>query len=82
MHKYLYSISNKATIINSEIRISAIRAQVAGGRQAADGRWQMADGRWQMADGQNINKVSNAIHLLFDINYPSFPNLFKEHQYP
>jgi len=58
MHKYFYSISNKVTIANKEIRISAIRAQGAG--------------------GQNVNKVSNAIHLRFDINSSSLPNLFKE----
>ena len=58
MHKYFYSISNKVTISNEEIRISAIRAQGAG--------------------GQNVNKVSNAIHLRFDINSSSLPDLFKE----
>ncbi len=58
MHKYFYSISNKVTIANKEIRISAIRAQGAG--------------------GQNVNKVSNAIHLRFDINSSSLPDLFKE----
>jgi len=58
MHNYFYSISNKVTISNEEIRISAIRAQGAG--------------------GQNVNKVSNAIHLRFDINSSSLPDLFKE----
>jgi len=58
MHKYFYSISNKVTISNEEIRISAIRAQGAG--------------------GQKVNKVSNAIHLRFDINSSSLPDLFKE----
>ena len=58
MHKYFYSISNKFTIANKEIRISTIRAQGAG--------------------GQNVNKVSNAIHLRFDINSSSLPDLFKE----
>ena len=58
MNKFLYSISNKVTIANKEIKISAIRAQGAG--------------------GQNVNKVSNAIHLRFDINSSSLPDLFKE----
>ncbi len=51
-------ISNKITIANSEIGISAIRAQGAG--------------------GQNVNKVSSAIHLRFDISASSLPDLFKE----
>ena len=45
-------------ITNNEIKISAIRAQGAG--------------------GQNVNKVSNAIHLRFDINSSSLPDLLKE----
>ena len=51
-------ISNKITIANSEIGISAIRAQGAG--------------------GQNVNKVSSAIHLRFDIGASSLPDLYKE----
>ena len=59
MHKYsLYPITSKVTIANDEIKISAIRAQGAG--------------------GQNVNKVSNAIHLRFDINSSSLPALLKE----
>jgi ribosome-associated protein len=59
MHKNIIPpIPNKITITNNEIKISAIRAQGAG--------------------GQNVNKVSNAIHLRFDINTSSLPNLLKE----
>ncbi len=59
MHKCaLHPITSKVAIANNEIRISAIRAQGAG--------------------GQNVNKVSNAIHLRFDINSSSLPDLLKE----
>ena len=44
-------ISNTISLNDSEVEISAIRAQGAG--------------------GQNVNKVSSAIHLRFDINASS-----------
>jgi ribosome-associated protein len=34
--------------------------------------------RSQGAGGQNVNKVSSAIHLRFDINTSSLPSFFKE----
>jgi ribosome-associated protein len=45
-------------IPDSEIEISAIRAQGSG--------------------GQNVNKVSSAIHLRFDIGASSLPEIYKE----
>lgn len=51
-------IGGSVSIPASEIDISAIRAQGAG--------------------GQNVNKVSSAIHLRFDIAASSLPDLYKE----
>ncbi|AFY51297.1 protein chain release factor B (plasmid) [Nostoc sp. PCC 7524] len=54
----MLQISNKIIIPDSELEISAIRSQGAG--------------------GQNVNKVSTAIHLRFNIETSSLPTFYKE----
>jgi ribosome-associated protein len=54
----MFKITEKLSLPDEEVRLSAIRAQGAG--------------------GQNVNKVSSAVHLRFDIPASSLPEACKQ----